>query len=193
MLPPTLSCMWWCELQITGPDSFGRNRQPKANQNKAVITECVVQGTAEPAVHTLQTGWCFYAGLDAAKRSNVWVASQSPAALSMLAAANAAAGGSPGPDRSRPESLMQVRTSNFRCCPFRIFLQCTYPPGRKLRHHSSTGSILHSSGGSFTISTQKLLKRAAWEARKDAEHLPAQLKCWGLPRKLLWQIGGLCS
>ena len=98
---------------MTGPDSVGRNRQPKANQNKVVITECVAQGTAEPAVHTLQTGWCFYAGLDAAKRSNVWVASQSPAALSMLAAAGAAAGGSPGPDRSRPESLMQVWTSNF--------------------------------------------------------------------------------
>ncbi|BDA41077.1 hypothetical protein COCOBI_01-7320 [Coccomyxa sp. Obi] len=66
----------------------------------------VQPGTAEPAVHTLQTGWCFYAGLDAAKRSNVWVANQSPAALAMLAAA----AGSPATDRSRPpsESLMQA-------------------------------------------------------------------------------------
>ncbi len=66
----------------------------------------LMQGTAEPAVHTLQTGWCFYAGLDAAKRSNVWVANQSPAALAMLAAA----AGSPAADRSRQpsESLMQV-------------------------------------------------------------------------------------
>lgn len=66
-------------------------------------------------MHTLQTGWCFYSGLEAAKRSNVWVASQSPAALAMLAAAGAAAGNSPASDRSRPpsESLMQVHTTHF--------------------------------------------------------------------------------
>ncbi len=64
-------------------------------------------------MHTLQTGWCFYAGLDAAKRSNVWVANQSPAALAMLAAA---AGSSPT-DRSRPpsESLMQVHCAASSC------------------------------------------------------------------------------
>jgi hypothetical protein len=71
----------------------------------------VLQGTAETAVHTLQTGWCFYAGLDAAKRSNVWLASQSPAALAMLAGALC---GAPGSGRPPPlpthtsESLMQV-------------------------------------------------------------------------------------
>ena len=29
-------------------------------------------------MHTLQTGWCFYAGLESAKRSNVWLASPEP-------------------------------------------------------------------------------------------------------------------
>ncbi len=31
---------------------------------------------AEAEVHTLQTGWCRYAGQDAAKRTNVWLLTQ---------------------------------------------------------------------------------------------------------------------
>ena len=66
-------------------------------------------------MHTLQTGWCFYAGLEAAKRSNVWLATQSPAALAMASAASQLAG-MPGPatphrlppSPSGPESLLQV-------------------------------------------------------------------------------------
>ena len=34
------------------------------------------QGMAEAEVHTLQTGWCRYAGQDAAKRTNVWLLTQ---------------------------------------------------------------------------------------------------------------------
>lgn len=82
------------------------------------ISGMVLQGTAETAVHTLQTGWCFYSGLDTAKRSNVWLASQSPAALAMLAAA-----GVMGAERGRPphvpahnsESLMQVGAHSAMC------------------------------------------------------------------------------
>jgi len=66
-------------------------------------------------VHTLQTGWCFYAGLESAKRSNVWLASQSPAAVAMAAAAGQLPGmlsphtpQRPPPSPSGPESLMQV-------------------------------------------------------------------------------------
>ncbi len=66
-------------------------------------------------MHTLQTGWCFYAGLDSAKRSNVWLASQSPAALSMAAAAGQLPGMQsphtpqrPPPSPSGQESLLQV-------------------------------------------------------------------------------------
>ena len=66
-------------------------------------------------MHTLQTGWCFYAGLEAAKRSNVWLANQSPAALAMASAAGQLAGMQgpatphrPPPSPSGPESLLQV-------------------------------------------------------------------------------------
>ncbi|CAL5227483.1 g10461 [Coccomyxa viridis] len=75
----------------------------------------VQPGTTEAAVHTLQTGWCFYAGLESAKRSNVWLASQSPAALSMAAAAGQLPGmQSPHtpqrlpPSPSGQESLLQA-------------------------------------------------------------------------------------
>jgi hypothetical protein len=75
----------------------------------------LLQGTTEAAVHTLQTGWCFYAGLESAKRSNVWLASQSPTAVAMTAAAGPAPGrGSPmtpqrpPPAPGVPNSLMQV-------------------------------------------------------------------------------------
>lgn len=94
-------------------------------------------------MHTLQTGWCFYSGLDTAKRSNVWVASQSPAALAMLAAAGAtAAGGSPGTDRSRPqsgspasESLMQVR-AHARTCPHTT--ACQFSASGRRKHPGGT-------------------------------------------------------
>ena len=66
-------------------------------------------------MHTLQTGWCFYAGLESAKRSNVWLASQSPAALSMAAAAGQLpcmpgphTPQRPPPSPSAPEPLLQV-------------------------------------------------------------------------------------
>ena len=66
-------------------------------------------------MHTLQTGWCFYAGLESAKRSNVWLANQSPAALAMASAAGQLAGMQgpatphrPPPSPSGPESLLQV-------------------------------------------------------------------------------------
>ena len=73
-------------------------------------------------MHTLQTGWCFYAGMDTAKRSNVWVANQSPAALAMLTAAGAL----PSPTQERAaqqqgmtpqshEALMQVRRTVLQC------------------------------------------------------------------------------
>lgn len=76
------------------------------------------QGTTEAAVHTLQTGWCFYSGLEAAKRSNVWLASQSPAALAMASAAGQLPG-MPSPQLpqrlptspSGPESPLQVALS----------------------------------------------------------------------------------
>ena len=72
-------------------------------------------------MHTLQTGWCFYAGLESAKRSNVWLASQSPAALSMAAAAGQLPGmQSPHtpqrlpPSPSGQESLLQVAFRGLR-------------------------------------------------------------------------------
>ena len=71
-------------------------------------------------MHTLQTGWCYYAGMDAAKRSNVWVASQSPAAVALLAAAGALPSPTPAQDRARrlgpvpgQEALMQVRSCHL--------------------------------------------------------------------------------
>ena len=76
---------------------------------------CALQGTTEAEVHRLQTGWCFYSGLESAKRSNVWLASQSPAALSMAAAAGQLpcmpgphTPQRPPPSPSGPESLLQV-------------------------------------------------------------------------------------
>jgi hypothetical protein len=101
---------WTSNQQVTSPQTIF-----KRAFKRPLKLHCSTQGTAELAVHTLQTGWCFYSGLEAAKRSNVWVASQSPAALAMLAAAGAAAGSSPASDRSQPpsESLMQVHTTHF--------------------------------------------------------------------------------
>ena len=75
----------------------------------------LLQGATEAAVHTLQTGWCFYAGLESAKRSNVWLASQSPTAVAMATAAGQVPGRGgpmtpqrPPPDPAVPNSLMLV-------------------------------------------------------------------------------------
>ncbi|KAK9841774.1 hypothetical protein WJX81_002131 [Elliptochloris bilobata] len=58
-------------------------------------------GMAEAEVHTLQTGWCRYAGQDAAKRTNVWLLTQSPRAMDLVASGQAVAG-PPTPDTARP-------------------------------------------------------------------------------------------
>jgi len=52
-------------------------------------------------VHTLQTGWCRYAGQDGAKRTNVWLLTQSPRAMDLVASGQAVAG-PPTPEAARP-------------------------------------------------------------------------------------------
>lgn len=56
---------------------------------------------AEAEVHTLQTGWCRYAGQDGAKRTNVWLLTQSPRAMNLVASGQAVAG-PPTPENTRP-------------------------------------------------------------------------------------------
>jgi len=55
----------------------------------------------EAEVHTLQTGWCRYAGQDGAKRTNVWLLTQSPRAMDLVASGQAVAG-PPTPEAARP-------------------------------------------------------------------------------------------
>ena len=52
-------------------------------------------------MHTLQTGWCRYAGQDGAKRTNVWLLTQSPRAMNLVASGQAVAG-PPTPENTRP-------------------------------------------------------------------------------------------